>query len=166
MNWGPQDQSKLRNNATVPELELFKSRSISGFLIWYGGPVHWISKQQAITVRGLAEAEIYATDKCVKCLQYLTNIIKDLGLKANLLKQPINLYNDNGACVNWSKNLTKKGLRHIQMRENSIREQIRRKLIAIKHIPGIQNLFDMFMKEDKDTLHFTDIRDSVMQQQP
>ena len=165
-NWGPQDQSKLKANTDVPELELFKSRSISGFLIWYGGPVHWISKRQAITARSSAEAEIYATDECVKFLQYITNIIKDLGLEATLLKQPIDLYNDNGACVNWSKNLTTKGLRHIQMRENSIREQIKRKLIDIKHIPGIQNLSDMFTKEDKDTLHFIDIRDTVMQKQP
>ena len=165
-NWGPQDQSKLRNKETIPELELFKSRSISGFLIWYGGPVHWVSKRQAITARSSAEAEIYATDECVKFLQYLTNIIKDLGIEANILKNPINLYNDNGACVNWSKNLTTKGLRHIQMRENSIREQIKRKLIDIQHIPGIQNLSDMFTKEDKDTTHFTDIRDSIMQQQP
>jgi hypothetical protein len=42
-NWGPQDQSKLRQHKTR-EIELFKTRSLSGFLLWLGGPVHWASK--------------------------------------------------------------------------------------------------------------------------
>ena len=61
-NWGPQDQSKVKPGKTPPELETFKSRSISGYIIWYGGPIHWISKRQAITARSSAEAKIYATD--------------------------------------------------------------------------------------------------------
>ena len=82
-----------------------------------------------ITARRSADAEIYATDECVKFLQYLTNIIKDLKLLTKLLTQPIELYNNNAACVNWSKNMTTKGLRHIQMRENAVREQIRNNLV-------------------------------------
>ena len=38
-NWGPQDQSKPK--PTDPPVDLFKSRSISGFLVWLGGPLHW-----------------------------------------------------------------------------------------------------------------------------
>jgi hypothetical protein len=48
-NWGPQDQSKPRNDEKR-RLDLFKSRSISGFLLWFGGPMHWISKRQTIVV--------------------------------------------------------------------------------------------------------------------
>ena len=43
-NWGPQDQSKVKPGQTPPEMALFKSPSISGYIIWYGGPIHWISK--------------------------------------------------------------------------------------------------------------------------
>jgi hypothetical protein len=42
-NWGPQDQSKP-NPAQNEEIDLFKSRSISGYLIWLGVPLHWVSK--------------------------------------------------------------------------------------------------------------------------
>jgi hypothetical protein len=49
-NWGPQDQSKPRKNETR-QLDLFKSRSLSGFLIYFGGPLHWLSKRQTITAR-------------------------------------------------------------------------------------------------------------------
>jgi hypothetical protein len=34
-NWGPQDQSKPTDQ-NQEELDLFKSRSISGYLIWLG----------------------------------------------------------------------------------------------------------------------------------
>ena len=60
-NWGPQDQSKPSALHTT-ELELFKTRSLSGYLLWLGGPLHWSAKRQGITARSLAEAEIYATD--------------------------------------------------------------------------------------------------------
>ena len=65
-NWGPQDASNPKLDKQYPDLDLFKSRSNSGFLIWRSGPLHWSSKRQTLTARSSAEAEIYATDECVK----------------------------------------------------------------------------------------------------
>eukprot|EP00957_Ditylum_brightwellii_P052235 3961377-Ditylum_brightwellii.AAC.1 len=48
VNWGPQDASAPKNNPLVT-LELFKTRSILGFLIWHHGPLHWVSKCQTVT---------------------------------------------------------------------------------------------------------------------
>jgi Reverse transcriptase (RNA-dependent DNA polymerase). len=59
-NWGPQDASCPKPGDPPQELNLFKSRSISGFLLWFGGPLHWVSKRQSITARSSTEAEIYA----------------------------------------------------------------------------------------------------------
>jgi deoxyuridine 5'-triphosphate nucleotidohydrolase len=160
-NWGPQDQSKPTptNNA---DLELFKSRSISGYLIWLGGPVHWISKRQSITARSSAEAEIYATDECTKQLIHLSYIIEGLNLTDDIMQPPTMVYNDNSACVCWSKATTTKGLRHIQMRENAIREAVASDFISVRHIEGKVNLADMFTKEDRDTEHFIQVRDLIM----
>jgi hypothetical protein len=33
------------------------------------GPLHWFSKHQSVTAGSSAEAEIYATDECVKFLR-------------------------------------------------------------------------------------------------
>lgn len=74
-NWGPQDQSAPKPSSTPVQLETFKTRSISGFLIYHHGPLHWSSKHQTVTARSSAESEIYATDKCVKYLQYIHNIL-------------------------------------------------------------------------------------------
>ena len=72
------------------------------------------------------------------------------------------IYNDNKACVNWSKSCTTKGLRHIQMRENRVRENIQNQFVKICHVNGKVNLADLFTKEMKDTVHFVELRDSML----
>ena len=72
------------------------------------------------------------------------------------------IYNDNSAAVCWSKNSTTKGLRHIQIRENAVRESVLAELIQVLHINGKVNLADIFTKEDKDAQHFMSIRDQIM----
>ena len=160
-NWGPQDQSTPKT-LPRPELDLFKTQSISGHLLAFHGPLHWTSKRQNITARSSAEAEIYATDKCVRDIQFVSNIIKDLRLQHELLNQPVCIYNDNMACVLWSKAKTTKNLRHIQINENAVRESIQNKEVEIFHIPGNENLSDIFTKEDRDQHHFLRLRNIVM----
>ena len=70
-NWGPQDQSHPSKNKVLPSLDLFKTRSLSGFILWRHGPIHWVSKRQSLTARSSAEAEIVATGECTKFLLYL-----------------------------------------------------------------------------------------------
>jgi hypothetical protein len=50
------------------------------------------------------------------------------------------IYNDNQACVNWSKRCTTKGLRHIQMKENQVRENIASDFFTIHHVDGKLNI--------------------------
>jgi hypothetical protein len=78
------------------------------------------------------------------------------------MPSPTVIYNDNSACVSWSGNLTTKGLRHIQIQENAIRESVENNFIIVKHIEGKINLADMFTKEDKDAKHFLEIRNVIL----
>jgi hypothetical protein len=160
-NWGPQDQS-TPSPTNNEDLDIFKSRSISGYLIWLGGPLHWVSKRQSITARSSAEAEIYATDECVKQLQHLSFLVEGFHLHEEIMKSPTAVYNDNAACVNWSKSKTTKGLRHIQMRENAVRENVEKDFITVRHISGKYNLADLFTKEDKDPEHFIRLRNFIL----
>ena len=161
-NWGPQDQQTPKKNQPSKQIDLFKSRSLSGFIIWLGGPIHWVSKRQTVTARSSAEAEIYATDECTKFLLYLHHILEDLGFANKHMPSKTKVYNDNEVCVCWSHNMTTKGLRHIQIRENAVRESIQSDLIDVLHIAGKINLADLFTKEDKDAAHFIAIRDIIM----
>ena len=162
-NWGPQDQSKPKPNDPHAEVDIFKTRSLSGFLLWMHGPVHWVSKRQTITARSTAEAEIYATDECTKFLQYIRHILEELNLAHKLMPNPTTIYNDNAACVAWSHSMSTKGLRHIQIRENAVREEVQNGNIVIRHIAGKLNCSDLFTKEDKDVQHYVLIVSHIME---
>ena len=131
-------------------------------MVWLGGPIHWVAKRQSITARSSAEAEIYATDECVKHLIQLSYILEGFDILNAIMPKPTPIYNDNTACVAWSKTTTTKGLRHIQMRENAIREAITSDFCSIMHIAGNINLADIFTKEDRDVKHFLTARDIIM----
>ena len=102
-------------------------------------------------------------NECVKFLLELVQILDFLGFKDIFMPGTNTIYNDNNACVNWSKRCTTKGLRHIQMKENHVRENVENSFVLIKHITGKQNLADLFTKEMKDTSHFVELRDLMMQ---
>jgi dUTPase len=84
-NWGPQDQSAPNPDKPVPPMDLFKSRLLSGYLLWINGPIHWMSKRQTITARSSTKAEIYATDECVKALMYVKMLLKGLQLSNDFM---------------------------------------------------------------------------------
>jgi hypothetical protein len=160
-NWGAQDQS-TKNLNTETLLPLFKSRSLSGYLVWLNGPLHWISKRQTITARSTAEAEIYATDECTKNILHIRFLLEDMNLLHLFAPSATVLHNDNAACVQWSRNMTTKGLRHVQNRENAVRESVTSGDVDIQHIAGNINLADLFTKEDRDHAHFHTLRDAIM----
>jgi hypothetical protein len=158
-NWGPQDATKTTVKAELP---LFISRSMSAFYVDLFGPLHWISKRQTVTAGSSAEAEIYATSECVKFIIELSQTFDSIGVRDIFMPSTTTIFNDNKACVDWSKLTTTKGLRHIQMRENHVRENVERKLVSIAHVGGKVYMADLFTKEMKDTKHFVELRDLMM----
>jgi hypothetical protein len=110
----------------------------------------------------LAEVEIYATDECVKFLLDLSQILDFLEVKHLFMPSTTTIYNDNKACIQWSKSATTKGLHHIQMHENRVRENIASKFRTVCHIDGKLNIVDIFTKEMKDTPHFVELRNLFM----
>ena len=58
--------------------------------------------------------------------------------------------------------MTTKGLRHIQVQENAVRELVQKKFVNIQHITRAINLADLFTKEQKDWQHFILLRDILM----
>jgi hypothetical protein len=99
-NWGPQDATQTKSSQELP---LFTFRSMSAFYIDLFGPVHWLSKCQSVTAGSSAEAEIYATDKCVEFLLELHQIFTFLDVHHLFMPTTKIIYNDNKACSNWSK---------------------------------------------------------------
>jgi len=64
--------------------------------------------------------------------------------------------------VNWSASCTTKGIKHLNLCENMVRERHQAGQVMVVHIPGIINPSDIFTKEMKDATHFRRLRDYMM----
>jgi len=98
----------------------------------------------------------------VKFLLELAQLFDFLGVRQQFMPGTQTIFNDNNACVNWSKRCTTKGLQHIQMRENLVRENVENQFVSVEHIGGKVNLADLFTKEMRDTTHFITLRNLMM----
>ena len=162
--WGSQIGNAVKDG--VP-LQLFKCRSMSGAIIFRsGGPISWKSVRQDKTSLSSCEAEIRATNEASKLTVGLRNLARGM---THLGRYPISdadsptdVYNDNEACVKWSHNMTMKQTRHMEMRENAVREWVQDKTLSVHHVKGTCNPSDLFTKEMKDGVHFRKLRDSFM----
>ena len=162
-NWGPQDQSVPKEIVKLVLLDLFKTWSIAGYVVWLGGPVNW-SKRQTYTARSSAQAEFgAAVDECNKSIYHIINTLKDLSLFGNYYHStcPITIYNDNSACVQLSHNImTTKGSRYIQIHKISL-YLVQACTIQVEHVGGKNNCSHIFTKEGRDIMHFPKCLDSL-----
>ena len=156
--WGGQIGNSVPDGTPI---ELFKLRSLAGFLICRsGGPFAWKSIRQAQTALSSCEAEVIATNECVTELLSIRNRCQDMNLPD--IMDPTTVYNDNQACVDWSSTVTTKGIKHVNLRENQVREAQVAGHVHVKHIPGVINSANIFTKELKDSAHFRRLRDSFI----
>jgi hypothetical protein len=137
-----------------------ESKSICGHLFFYGGcPVLWKTHKEKRVSRSSCEAEIKATDECVKNIQMFRNILSDLHLCPTT---PIPVYNDNHGAVDWSHSFSTKGMRHLNIRENAAQEAQLLQEVFITHISGKCNPADIFTKEFKSNCTFRSLRDLLL----
>ena len=88
--------------------------------------------------------------------------LKSLGYPIDDTDFATTIYNDNDACVKWCHNLTTKGNRHIEHRENATREWVADGSLAVSHVSGKCNPSDIFTKEMRDGANFRRLCDSFM----
>lgn len=93
------------------------------------------------------EAEVKTTDECIKNAQMFCHLLSDLQLLDRSC--PIPVYNDNGGSVDWSNSFSTKGMRHVNICENSIQEAHLLNEVSILHIPGNANPADLLTMEFK-----------------
>jgi hypothetical protein len=161
--WGSQIGNAVREGIQLP---LFKFRSMSGAIIFRsGGPIMWKAERQDRTALSSCEAEIRATNLSSRLTINSRNLIEHLstnGYPIHDTASPTPIWNDNDACVKWCHNMTSKGNRHIELRENSTREWIGDGSITVSHVNGKVNPSDIFTKEMRDGANFRRLRDAFM----
>ena len=120
-------------------------------------------KTSEITARSSAEAEIYATDECVKALIRFIHIINNMNVHEVYIpdSKTIKIYNNNNTCVCWRKLTTIKCIRHITIHEHATIESVQDNTFSIHHIDRNINLADIFTKEFKKMNQFLSMRDII-----
>ena len=121
----------------------------------------WGSIREIDTIsRSSCESEIYATDEGTKSVMTLKHLLQDLNIKEGFEATPI--WNDNRGCVDWTKGCTvSRKLRHVNMRNLSVRLHQRLGDVSIFHIDGKHNVADIMTKEVKDKHHFVAMAQTV-----
>ena len=125
-----------------------------------GCPILWKTHKEKRISRSSCEVEIKSTDECVKNVQMFRHILSDLSLIDSSSPTPV--YNDNRGAVDWSNSFSTKGMRHVNIRENAIREARVLNEISIHHIPGVSNPADLFTKEFKSDTLFRTLRGLIL----
>jgi len=95
-------------------------------------------------------------------MRHLAEGVRSSGFDILDTLTPSPLYNDNAACIQWLHNMTSKKIRHMELRENSVREWVENKTLNVLHVSGRINPADIFTKEMRDGAHFRRLQDSFM----
>jgi hypothetical protein len=163
-NWGSQIGNAIREGTPLP---LFKFRSMSGAIVFrMSGPLAWKTERQEKTSLSSCEAEIKATcmgSKLTVATRNFSEGFKSCGVPAPTdTDTATTLYNDNQSAVFWAHNMTLKAVRHMEFKENAVREWVKDNTLKVLHVIGKDNVSDIFTKEIRDAPHFCRLRDSFM----
>jgi hypothetical protein len=120
-------------------------KSVSGYMIeMANAPVAWSSKQQSVIALSSCEAEYLATTHAAKQILWTRSILEELGFKQH---NPTVLFCDNRGTVYCTHDPQHhSAMKHIDIRIHFICDCVNKGLIDVHHIPGIDNVADLFTK--------------------
>jgi len=119
-------------------------KSTSGHIILLGNnPISWMSKKQSIVASSTAEAEYISASQCIKKLLWIKNILFEL-IGFN---KPITIFIDNNACkISMENGDLNPKLKHISIKYHFTVDNIKKKIVELKHIESSENLADILTK--------------------
>ena len=120
-------------------------RSCTGFVFFLAeAPISWQTRQQPSVALSTMESEFMAACAAAQESLWLLQLLKEFG---TLFTVPITIYEDNKACLDYSKNPTShQRTKHISVRYHFIRDLITAKTIQLLAIPSADNIADIFTK--------------------
>ncbi|QRV96862.1 Retrovirus-related Pol polyprotein from transposon TNT 1-94 [Ceratobasidium sp. AG-Ba] len=124
---------------------ILDQKSISGVVFTLAGAaICWISKKQPTVALLSMEGEYMALSLAVRHGLWIRMFFEELGFPLQLT---IPIYTDDTAAIALAHNPQfHVRSKHIDMRHHFLRKHITRKTIKLSHIPGDENLADLFTK--------------------
>ena len=118
-----------------------------GFVVFVSGvPVAWTSRRMQSRARSSMESEYYAADETCKEVLFWRDLLDEIGHKQT---KPTQIYEDNMACIAYSKNNTCHArTKHIDNRAYILRDHVRDGMIELLHVDTNCQLADMMTKHN------------------
>jgi hypothetical protein len=85
-----------------------------------GGAIAWKEMREKRVSRAPCEAEIKSLDECTRLVQALRLVLEDLDMSD--VAKPALIYNDNQGSVDWSTRWANRRMRHMNIRNMTIRD--------------------------------------------
>ena len=120
-------------------------RSFTGYMFFLAdAPISWQTRQQPPVALSTMESEFMVACAAAQESVWLTQILKEFGTNFN---EPINIYEDNKACIDYSKNSTShQRTKHISVRYHFIRDLIMEGALQLIPISTADNIADILTK--------------------
>jgi hypothetical protein len=136
-------------------------RSQSGGVIFMaGGPISWISQQQASVTLSSAEAELNALVIVIKEVLWLRRMLVELQLIMNSVITSIYVDNTSAIVIAKTGVTNNKKTKHIELYYNFIKDEIQiYKSIELLYVNTKENIADIFTKAVVSVREFTNMRD-------
>ena len=122
-----------------------KWKSQGGYITYIAdSPVSWRSRRHKSRALSSMEAEYMEASEAAKEVLFLRVLLKELNFD---MKEPSIMYEDNKACISFSKNNTcHDRTKHIDIRAFHLRSLVKEGLISVVHIDTKNQLADMMTK--------------------
>ena len=122
-----------------------KWKSQGGYLVYFNGNlVSWRSRRHKSRCLSSMESEYLEASEAAKEVIWFRKVLEDLD---NRLDEPTIMYEDNKACVAFSKNNTcHDRTKHIDIRAYNLRDKVRDGVVNVVHVSTKHQLADMMTK--------------------
>jgi hypothetical protein len=122
-----------------------KWKSQGGYLVFLNDSlVSWRSRRHKCRCLSSMESEYVEACEAAKEVRWFRELLGDLGFSQN---EPTIIYEDNQACIAFSKNNTNHDrTKHIDIKAYWLRDAVRDGLVVLKHVDTKHQLADMMTK--------------------
>ena len=110
----------------------------------HGGPVDWTCTKFSNTALSSTEAEWYAACESAKPALWLSNMLSEIG--HYMPSPPVILENNQGCIIYGKRSLNASAMKHLDLKYNMLRQNIKRNRIKLERIPTAINIADILTK--------------------
>lgn len=122
-------------------------KSVSGWVaLLNGDPVSWSSKKQKVVSQSTCEAELYAEAAAINEVKWLSDLMREIGLKHVVASAPV-VYGDNQSAQALSKNgIKSERTKHIAVKYAFIHDEVQSGRVQLRWVPTGEQLADILTK--------------------